>query len=244
VGIYDPDTDTYTRGDAQGEGGDDAFAGGVLTPDGKVIFVPFKSDYVGIYDPDTDTYTRGGDAHGEVNVAFFGGVLTPDGKVIFVPYTSDYVGIYDPDTDTYTRGDDHGEVDLAFYGGVLTPDGKVIFVPRNSDYVGIYDPDTDTYTRGDAGIYGDDYYFNGTIDELRISNIARSEDWIKTEYNNIVNATDGGFFSLGSQETKAGEGNAPTNSNPSPSDGATCVNYNPTLNITVNDPDGNAHGKL
>jgi hypothetical protein len=267
VGIYDPDTDTYTRGDAQGEGGDDAFAGGVLTPDGKVIFVPFKSDYVGIYDPDTDTYTRG-DAHGEVNVAFFGGVLTPDGKVIFVPYTSDYVGIYDPDTDTYTRGDDHGEVDLAFYGGVLTPDGKVIFVPRNSDYVGIYDPDTDTYTRGDAhgevdlaffggvltpdgkvifvprdsdyvGIYGDDYYFNGTIDELRISNIARSEDWIKTEYNNIVNATDGGFFSLGSQETKAGEGNAPTNSNPSPSDGATCVNYNPTLNITVNDPDGN-----
>jgi hypothetical protein len=27
-------------------------------------------------------------------------------------------------------------------------------------------------------------YFQGLIDELRISKIARSEEWIKTEYNN------------------------------------------------------------
>jgi len=46
------------RGDDHGEV-DCAFYGGVLTPDGKVIFVPRNSDYVGIYDPDTDTYTRG-----------------------------------------------------------------------------------------------------------------------------------------------------------------------------------------
>jgi hypothetical protein len=28
-------------------------------------------------------------------------------------------------------------------------------------------------------------YFNGTMDEVRISNVARSADWIKTEYNNM-----------------------------------------------------------
>jgi hypothetical protein len=27
-------------------------------------------------------------------------------------------------------------------------------------------------------------YLNGALDEVRISNIARSADWIKTEYNN------------------------------------------------------------
>src|ERR1700730_4968665 len=28
------------------------------------------------------------------------------------------------------------------------------------------------------------YYYDGTIDEARISNVAPSADWIKTEYNN------------------------------------------------------------
>src|SRR6266571_5013276 len=34
-------------------------------------------------------------------------------------------------------------------------------------------------------------YFNGTLDEARVSNMARSADWIKTEYNNLSNP--GGF---------------------------------------------------
>jgi hypothetical protein len=92
VGIYDPATDTYTRGDSHGEG-DNAFRDGVLTSDGTVIFVPHNSNYVGIYDPDTDTYTRG-DSHGEGDYAFRDGVFTSDGKVIFAPSSSDYVGIY------------------------------------------------------------------------------------------------------------------------------------------------------
>jgi hypothetical protein len=50
-------TGEYTRGDSHGEG-DDAFGGGVLTSDGKVIFVLCNSDYVGIYDTDIDTYSR------------------------------------------------------------------------------------------------------------------------------------------------------------------------------------------
>ncbi|UCE36268.1 MAG: DUF2341 domain-containing protein [Thermoplasmata archaeon] len=41
-------------------------------------------------------------------------------------------------------------------------------------------------------------YFNGSIDEVRISNVVRSIDWIATQYNN-QNDT-GTFYSIGSEE--------------------------------------------
>jgi hypothetical protein len=85
---------TYTNGPASGTT-DNNFFGGVLAPNGKVIFVPRNSDFVGIYDPVANTYTNG-PASGTLNGNFFGGVLAPNGKVIFVPCNSDFVGIYDP----------------------------------------------------------------------------------------------------------------------------------------------------
>jgi len=48
---------------------------------------------------------------------------------------------------------------------------------------------------------GTEQYFDGLLDEIRISNIARSQNWIQTTYNSLFNATDGGFFTLGSEET-------------------------------------------
>jgi len=47
--------------------------------------------------------------------------------------------------------------------------------------------------------YRDTQYYNGVIDEIRISNIVRSEDWLNTTYNTIMNASDGGFFNIGSE---------------------------------------------
>ena len=41
---------TYTNGPASGTL-DGNFRGGVLAPNGKVILVPYNSNYVGIYDP-------------------------------------------------------------------------------------------------------------------------------------------------------------------------------------------------
>ena len=41
--------------------------------------------------------------------------------------------------------------------------------------------------------------FSGFIDEVRVSNIARSAAWILTEYNNQLNPTT--FYSLGAEET-------------------------------------------
>jgi hypothetical protein len=43
-------------------------------------------------------------------------------------------------------------------------------------------------------------YFNGTIDEVRISNVSRSADWILTEYNNQLNPST--FYSVGFEETQ------------------------------------------
>lgn len=46
---------------------------------------------------------------------------------------------------------------------------------------------------------GTSIYFNGVIDEVRVSDTARSADWISTQYNN-QNATST-FYVLGSEET-------------------------------------------
>ncbi|MFX0209630.1 MAG: DUF2341 domain-containing protein, partial [Candidatus Hodarchaeota archaeon] len=55
------------------------------------------------------------------------------------------------------------------------------------------------------GARGDDpppNYFNGTIDEVRISNIARSAGWIETEYNNQYNPSN--FYSIGREYPVSG----------------------------------------
>jgi len=41
--------------------------------------------------------------------------------------------------------------------------------------------------------------WRGTIDEFRISSAERNYDWLTAEYNNIMNATDGGFYTLSSR---------------------------------------------
>jgi 6-phosphogluconolactonase (cycloisomerase 2 family) len=73
-------------------------------------------------------------------------------------------------------------------------------------------------------------YWNGKLDEIRISNSARNTSWINTTYNTISNPSS--FFSFGPQKTM---NVAPTQSNPSPANGATGQSLNPTLAITVND---------
>lgn len=54
-------------------------------------------------------------------------------------------------------------------------------------------------------------FFKGSIDEIRISDIVRAEDWIETTYNNINNATDGGFYTIGSQTGWLTAPNPPSN---------------------------------
>ena len=84
---------------------------------------------------------------------------------------------------------------------------------------------------------GSDFYgnerFNGAIDEVRISNIARSAAWIKTCYNNQKNPTT--FYTIENEEAYS---NVPLILGENPSNEATDVYTNPTLSVRAVDPDG------
>ena len=52
-------------------------------------------------------------------------------------------------------------------------------------------------------VIGNDIWFSsrnidGIVDEVRISNIARSADWVKTEFNN--QNSPGTFYTIGSEQ--------------------------------------------
>jgi len=85
-----------------------------------------------------------------------------------------------------------------------------------------------------SNFYGEER-FNGAIDEVRISNIARSEVWIKTCYNNQQNPTT--FYTISEEEPN------PHLSSPvvfeNPPNEATDVYTNPTLSVKVINPNKN-----
>lgn len=60
---------------------------------------------------------------------------------------------------------------------------------------------TNTNTVIGSGSPSDNHYFKGPIDEVRVSNTARSADWINFEYHNISDS--GNDLTFASQETKA-----------------------------------------
>ena len=136
------------------------WAGGVLTPSGKVVFVPYYSSYVGVYDPESDEFiagcytTPGYSKWGSPFTQWVTGVLTASGKVVFVPWGSRYVGIYDPESNTFNTCDMGASINSRFGGGVLAPSGRVIFVPAKHPNIGIYDPSLNTYAEKPLGLVG------------------------------------------------------------------------------------------
>jgi predicted glutamine amidotransferase len=75
--------------------------------------------------------------------------------------------------------------------------------------------------------------FKGILDEIRLSNTARSANWILTSYNNQKDPHT--FYSIGSEETQDG---SPAILNETPQNGATDVYTNPTLSVHAIDLDG------
>lgn len=78
-------------------------------------------------------------------------------------------------------------------------------------------------------------YWNGTIDEVRISNVSRSSAWIQTSYNNQKNPA--AFCLIGTEEMNPNV-SGPLVSDENPSDQTTDAYTNPTLSIRVLDPAG------
>ena len=134
-----------TTGTTQGGA---AYQGGVLLPDGRVIFVPYNAQNVGIFNPATNSFTTSGAitiGTGAGNGAFNGGALLPDGRVIFAPANATSIGIFNPVSNAFSlTGTTPGS--LAFYGNVVLPDGRVLIVPESSTGIGLYNPATNSYT--------------------------------------------------------------------------------------------------
>ncbi|MFA7171068.1 MAG: LamG domain-containing protein, partial [Candidatus Paceibacterota bacterium] len=110
---------------------------------------------------------------------------------------------------TYIDGDWYnnllyGDISQAdkWYNVVLTFDGDISKLYVNNilvdekTYSGTIEKTTSDLKLGTNG--DNSRYFPGTIDEVRVSNTARSADWIATEYNNQSNPTE--FYSLGIEE--------------------------------------------
>ena len=136
-----------------------AYIGGVLLPDGSVVFVPCNATTIGIFNPTTNAYSTIATAPG--GAAYYGGVLLPDGRVVFVPASATTIGLFNPATNAYTTilG---APGNFAYQGGVLLPDGRVVFVPANGTTIGLFNPATNAYTTI-LGAPGSSAYFGGVL---------------------------------------------------------------------------------
>jgi hypothetical protein len=97
IGIYNPTTNTYSRGPPITSPSYN-YSGGVLLPDGKILFIPLSDNFIGIYDPVLNQFNRTIQLYAVNTVyMYWGGCLMQNGKVCMMPYESGAIGIYDPD---------------------------------------------------------------------------------------------------------------------------------------------------
>ena len=74
----------------------------------------------------------------------------------------------------------------------LFVDGKLVAERAGSGLIQTNDTDVTI-----GSILHNSARFEGIIEEVRISNTARNDDWIKTEYNNLINPE--GFIRIGEE---------------------------------------------
>ena len=144
------------------------YSGGVLGPDGKIVFVPMHADHIGIFDPSDRSFTAINVSNKiSIDYKYHGGVLGPDGKIVFVPDNADDIGIFDPSDRSFTTIDitDKISIDYKYHGGVLGPDGKIVFVPYHADNIGVFDPSDRSFTTIDISdkISSDGKYWGGVL---------------------------------------------------------------------------------
>jgi hypothetical protein len=104
------------------------FSGGVLTPSGSIVCVPWGPT-IGVLNSGIFTGLTINTPVG----SFEGGGLLPNGNVIFFSNSSANIGMFDPVTLAYS----HYARGSGFTGGTLTRDGTVVLCPRLSGNVGI-----------------------------------------------------------------------------------------------------------
>ena len=84
--------------DAPGNG---AYAGSVLLPDGRVVFVPYNAHKIGVFNPTTNEYSEIAPTGSGLG-RYGGGVLLPNGNVFFGPATNN-IGMFNPIASTFSN---------------------------------------------------------------------------------------------------------------------------------------------
>jgi len=116
-----------------------------------------------------------------------------------------YIG----DGSSYTFWDySHGMIVDTFYYVVATYDGTTGIIYKDGASIGStidsFTPNWGTEVLTNRFISDDPpESFNGTIDEVRASNVARSSGWIKTEYDNQNSPST--FYTVGVEEAESAE---------------------------------------
>ena len=139
------------------------FHGGVLAPNGNVIFTPSGSGNVGVFNPTLITYSNI-TGPGITAASFWGSVLLPTGNVVFAPNQSSNIGMFNPVSLAYSNyytilaGTASG-----FQGGVLTPNGNVAFITGSASNptIGLFNPTNSTYSAKQIGVLGQ--FFGGCL---------------------------------------------------------------------------------
>ena len=161
-----------------------------------------------------------------------------------------YIGRINSDAKEWIPNDEWVYYTFTWDGGVTSSSIHYYVNNVQKDTVDDTNGDIDTpKNTNDAMTIGSetaDYngYGNFIANEVRMSSIVRSADWRTVQYNTVVNSDINGanpFISLGSEQSKgAGWTNtAPTFSNEVPVNQTTKQLLQPTVNVTVNDADGN-----
>ena len=133
---------------ASGPRGNSDYWGGVLLPDGRVLFVPQVASNVGYFNPATGLFSSGPFG---ATPGFRGGVLVPSGNVVLVPYTSANAVVLNPLSGAFTNVPCGG----SFQGGCLIPSGNVAFFPKGSSNIGVLNPVRLTFSNaGPCGSFG------------------------------------------------------------------------------------------
>jgi len=121
--------------------------------------------------------------------------------------------------------DDTGTVEV-YYNGSDDGGGNDAFAGYTSN---------GELTVGDRSSAGKTW--NGGIDEVRWYNGVLNSSWINTEYNNMNNASDGGFYTMGSELAFADIGPFIVSSTPTDEQAEVPLSLG-YVNVTINEPDG------
>lgn len=169
--------------------------GGILLPDGRIIFVPRNDARVQLYDPATDSYVFAIGTMPGSN-AFYGGVLLRDGRAVLLPSSSTTARIYDSSTNTFKIPSPNFGGNVNAHFGIVLQDGRVFLIPQSSVFPRIYDPFNDKLTILDhinllsGGFFGAVLMFDGRVFIVPSnSTTARIYD----PYNNTITIPNGNY---------------------------------------------------